>query len=156
MKGAQSVKHSSGVGVTEQCIQAFHEIKMNHRWLYIIYRISDDLKNIIVDEIGDRDRTYADFVDHLKDAERKKQCRYGVYDVQFLQDHVPQERLVFFLWSPECATIRQKMLYSTSKAAFRLRLKGITTEMQCNDDSDLAVSNVLERCSRKYTFSPPI
>ncbi|ESO90185.1 hypothetical protein LOTGIDRAFT_164500 [Lottia gigantea] len=147
---------SSGVGVDDQCIQAFMEIKMHHRYLYIIYKVSDDLKSIVIDEIGGRDRNYADFVNKLKAAENMKQCRYGVYDVQFLQEQVPQERLVFFLWSPEVASVRQKMVYSSSKAAFRLQLKGITTEMQCNDDGDLAVSNVLERCSRKYTFSPPI
>lgn len=44
------------------------------------------------------DRTYDDFVARLKEAERKRQCRYGIFDVRFIQNDVPQEKLAFFLW----------------------------------------------------------
>lgn len=44
------------------------------------------------------------------------------------------------------------MLYSSSKQALRNQMRGIHAEIQCNDDADLAMSNVLERCMRKYTW----
>lgn len=141
---------ASGVGIQDECLKAYDEVKMGHRWLYIIYRISDDLK-ICVEEKGGHDKTYNDFVEKLKEAEKQKQCRYAIFDVRFLQNDVPQEKLAFFLWSPDCASIRQKMLYASSKQALRNNIRGIQAEIQCNDDNDLAMSNVLERCMRKYT-----
>lgn len=42
--------------------------------------------------------------------------------------------------------VKQRMLYSSSVRALKTRLPGIHIEMQCNDDSDLAQSNLLQRC----------
>ena len=41
---------SSGVAVSDECIKVFEEVKMKHKWLYIIFRVSDDLRSIIVEE----------------------------------------------------------------------------------------------------------
>ncbi|GFS09050.1 cofilin/actin-depolymerizing factor [Elysia marginata] len=142
---------ASGVGVADECMQVFQEVKMKHKWLYIIYRISDDHKKIIVEEKATHDKTYNDFVMRMKSAEAKKQCRYAVFDVRFLQNDMPQEKLAFFLWSPDGATVKQKILYTTSLKALRKKMEGITAEIQCTDDSDLTMSNVLERCLNKYT-----
>ncbi|KAK3732654.1 hypothetical protein RRG08_009335 [Elysia crispata] len=142
---------TSGVGVADECMTVFEEVKMKHKWLYIIFRISDDLSHIIVEEKAGHEKTYNDFVMQMKNAEAKKQCRYGVFDVRFLQNDVPQEKLAFFLWSPDCATVKQKILYTTSLKALRKKMEGITAEIQCTDDSDLTMSNILERCCNKYT-----
>ncbi|RUS90651.1 hypothetical protein EGW08_001551 [Elysia chlorotica] len=142
---------SSGVAVADECMEVFDEVKMKHKWLYIIYRISDDLTTIIVEEKAGHEKTYNDFVMKMKSAEAKKQCRYAVFDVRFLQNDVPQEKLAFFLWSPDCATVKQKVLYTTSVQAFKKKMEGITAEIQCTDDCDLTMSNILERCSNKYT-----
>lgn len=141
---------ASGVGVHDDCLRAYEEVKMGHRWLYVIFKVSDDLR-IIVEDRGGHDKTYYDFVEKLKEAEKLRQCRYAIFDVHFMQGGVPQEKLAFFFWSPESATIKQKMLYSSSKQALRNQMRGIHAEIQCNDDTDLAMSNVLERCMRKYT-----
>ena len=45
------------------------------------------------------DKTYNDFVEKLKEAEKKKQCRYAIFDVHFMQNDIPQEKIAFFLWS---------------------------------------------------------
>ena len=42
---------ASGVGILDECLRAYDEVKMGHRWLYIIFRVSEDLK-ICVDEKG--------------------------------------------------------------------------------------------------------
>ena len=52
--------------------------------------------------------------------------------------------------SPEIATVKQKMLYTSSKQALRNKLRGLHAEIQCTDDSELCMSYVLEKCSRKY------
>ncbi len=50
--------------------------------------------------------------------------------------------------SPECATIKQKMIYSSSKDALKKSLIGIGKEMQACDRGDLAWTNVLEKLLR--------
>ena len=55
-------------------------------------------------------------------------------------------RMVHFLLarSPEGATIKQKMLYTSSKDALRKKLVGIGKERQCCDEDDLNWTNVEE------------
>ena len=53
--------------------------------------------------------------------------------------------------SPDCATVKQKMLYTTSLKALKKKMEGIHAEIQATDDSDLTMSNILERCCNKYT-----
>ncbi|KAK0058413.1 actophorin, partial [Biomphalaria pfeifferi] len=53
--------------------------------------------------------------------------------------------------SPDMATIKQKMIYTSSKQALRNKMRGIHAEIQCTEDSDLTMSNVLERICSKYT-----
>ncbi|XP_046576491.1 actophorin-like [Haliotis rubra] len=140
----------SGVAVNEECVTVFENLKMGRQFLYIIYRVTDDLRTIKVEEIGSHYQTYEDFVQRLKDAESKRQCRYAVFDVKFYQNAMPQQRLAFFLWSPDTATTQQKMLYSSSKMTLLKKLEGIPVVLQCNDEDDLSMCNVLDRCISKY------
>lgn len=41
---------SSGVTVCDDCVRVFNEIKLGHKWQYVIYKLTDDLKRIIVEE----------------------------------------------------------------------------------------------------------
>ncbi|XP_052057980.1 actophorin-like isoform X1 [Mytilus californianus] len=141
---------SSGVAVCDECVRVFFEIKRDHKWQYVIYKITDDLKSIVVEERGGKHKTYQDFVNKLKEAEKKGQCRYGLFDVKFSCNDIHSEKLAFFLWSPDTATTRQKMVYSTSAKALKQRLNGLHIVIQCNDETDLALSHVFDKCSAKY------
>ncbi|ESN98719.1 hypothetical protein HELRODRAFT_162169 [Helobdella robusta] len=130
---------SSGVSVNQDCVTVFNEIKLGHKFRYVIYSLNDDLTQC----------TYDDFVDDLKEAESSRQCRYGVFDAQYqLNDGQQRNKLVFFLWSPENATIKQKMVYTSSKVALRKGLVGVGKEIQACDYGDLAWSNVMETLLR--------
>jgi cofilin len=142
---------ASGVGIDDECMHVFDEVKMGHRYLYVIYKISDDYKKIIVEERAGHEKTYNDFVETMKAAEAKRQCRYAIFDVRFMHGEVPQEKLAFFLWSPDKATVKQKMLYTSSKLAFKAKLRGVHADIQCTDESDLIMTNILERVCNKYT-----
>lgn len=141
---------SSGVGVCDDCIRAFNEIKLGHKWQYVIYRLTDDLKTIVVEEKAGLHKTYADFVNKLKEAERKGQCRYGLFDVKFSCNDIHSARLAFFLWSPDSAPTRQKMIYSSSVKALKQKLEGVYVDIQCNDETDLALSHILDKCTARY------
>ncbi|KAI8614614.1 hypothetical protein BC830DRAFT_1050709, partial [Chytriomyces sp. MP71] len=48
-----------------------------------------------------------------------------------------RNKLVFFLWAPDTAKIKSRMLYASSKQAIRQRLNGINTEIQCTDPAEV-------------------
>jgi len=55
--------------------------------------------------------------------------------------------------SPEEASVKQKMLYSSSKEALRLALgDGLARDVQANDLGDLDITNVLEIIGRNDRF----
>ncbi|KDN45404.1 hypothetical protein RSAG8_04991, partial [Rhizoctonia solani AG-8 WAC10335] len=43
---------SSGVAVNQECIEAYQKIKLGKKEKYVIFKLSDDLKQIIVDKIS--------------------------------------------------------------------------------------------------------
>jgi len=43
----------SRVTVTQECIEAFNDLKLGKKTKYIIYKLSDDLKEIMVEDRGD-------------------------------------------------------------------------------------------------------
>lgn len=136
---------SSGVTVQQDCISVYNDVKLRHQFRFLIYSMTDDLKQIRILSKAPPDATYDQFVEELKEAEALKQCRYAVFDADFeLADGQKRSKLVFFLWSPESATVKQKMLYTSSKNAIRKSLVGIGKEVQACDYGDLAWSNVLE------------
>lgn len=140
---------ASGVSVQAECVEVFNQIKLKHMYKYIVYSLTDDFTQIKVECTGKPNADYDEFVECLKQAEEKQQCRYGVYDAAYnLQDGQKRNKLVFFLWSPETAKIKQKMLYTSSKDALKRSLVGIGKDLQACDHGDLAWTNVMELCMR--------
>lgn len=136
---------SSGVTVHPDCVPIFNDLKIGHKYRYIVYSLTDDLHQIRALKTAPPDASYDSFVEEFKEAEEKRQCRYGVYDAEYkLNDGQTRQKLVFFLWSPEAATVKQKMVYTSSKDYLRKALIGIGKEVQACDYGDLAWSSVLE------------
>lgn len=136
---------ASGVSVQQECVTAFNDIKLGHKFRYLVYSLTDDLKQIRVLKTAPPSCTYENFVEDLKEAETQRQCRYGVYDAEYkLKDGQNRTKLVFFLWSPENATVKQKMVYTSSKDALKRALVGIGKEVQACDYGDLEWDSVLE------------
>jgi cofilin len=141
---------ASGVAVCDECKTAFQEIKLGHKYRYVIFRLSPNLKEIVVEKRAEPSATYDEFVEELKAAEKEKECRYAVFDAEFsTKDGQPRNKIVFFMWSPETSHIKQKMVYSSSKDALKKALgEGIAREIQANDHSDLSWSNVLDNITK--------
>lgn len=113
----------------------YEEVKKDKRFRYIVYYIKDE-RVIEVEDTGDRDATYQDFLEKLSSL--KNECRYCVFD--FPVD-IPVEgnadaarmsvnRLVLMRWCPEEAKVKQKMLYSSSYEALKRALVGIYKYVQ--------------------------
>jgi cofilin len=140
---------ASGVSVHPECVELFNDIKLKHNHRYLVYALTDDLRQIRVLKTAPVTATYDEFVEDLKEAEEKRECRYGVFDAEYeLQNGEKRSKLVFFLWSPDSSKVKQKMVYTSSKDALRKALVGVGKDLQANDHGDLAWSNVLEVCMR--------
>ena len=72
--------------VHPDCINLFNDLKVGKSGKkYIIYRISDDVKEIVVDEVG-QEAEYDVFREKLQDAkdkDGKSRPSYAVYDLAF-------------------------------------------------------------------------
>jgi len=137
---------ASGVQVDDECKMSFQEVKLGHKYRFIVYKLTDDLRTIVVELKAEPSKTYEDFVEVMKSAESAQECRYAVFDVEYATvDGQPRNKIVFFMWSPETAKIKQRMVYSSSKDALKKALgEGIGKEIQANDHGDLEFSNVME------------
>ncbi|ELU16345.1 hypothetical protein CAPTEDRAFT_221115 [Capitella teleta] len=144
---------ASGVAVNPECVALFNDIKLKHSYRYIVYALTDDLRQIRVLKTAPVTGTYDEFVEDLKEAEEKRECRYGVFDAEYeLANGEKRSKLVFFLWSPDSSKVKQKMVYTSSKDALRKTLVGVGKDLQANDHGDLAWSNVLEAKYGRYVY----
>ncbi|PKS09710.1 hypothetical protein jhhlp_004331 [Lomentospora prolificans] len=149
--------HSLGrATVSQDCITAFNELKLNKKYKYIIFKVSDDLREIVVEEASEN-QDWEAFREKLINATTKnkrgdvgKGPRYAVYDFQYslASGEGDRNKITFIAWSPDDAGIHAKMIYASSKEALKRSLTGIATELQANDSDDIEYDTVLRIVSK--------
>ncbi|ESO05970.1 hypothetical protein HELRODRAFT_160072 [Helobdella robusta] len=141
---------ASGVQVSDECKTVFQDVKMGHKYRYVIFCISSDLKMIQVQKKAEPGAEYEDFLADMTEAEDLCECRYAIFDFEYLtKDNQSRNKLIFFMWSPEKAKIKQKMVYASSRDALKKALgEGIAKEVQANDHGDLKWESIMEIISR--------
>ncbi|XP_031735298.1 non-muscle cofilin 1-like [Anarrhichthys ocellatus] len=74
----------------------------------------------------------------LQNLMPKDHCRYILYDCHFeTEECCKKEELVFMLWTPDSATIKEKMQYASSKGAIDKVMEGVKHRMQLHDKADI-------------------
>ncbi|KAI8877121.1 hypothetical protein K501DRAFT_45371 [Backusella circina FSU 941] len=135
---------SSGVAVNEQCLELYQNLKIGQKYKYIIFKLSDNLKEIVVDKSAETGE-YDEFLGSLPQDEP----RYAVYDFDYEKPgEGKRSKITFYSWIPDTSKVRQKMLYASSKDALRKNLVGIAIEIQGTDASEVDYDTVLEKASR--------
>ncbi|MFJ9643034.1 actin-binding ADF family protein [Streptomyces sp. NPDC101206] len=135
---------SDAIRVTDECVQAFTELKFGKKHKYVIYAVSADRKEITV-ETTSTDTTYDTFVSALPE----NACRYAVYDFEYKKENEgTRNKIVFFFWSPDTSEVREKMVYAKSKNAIRDALNGVAVEIQGTDASEVSYQAVYDRANR--------
>lgn len=141
---------ASGVTVSDDVIKVFNDMKVRKcasqedikkRKKAIIFCLSDDKKNIIIEEgkeilVGECDEiedVYKRFIEMLP----KDDCRYALYDATYETKETRKEDLVFLFWAPDCAPLKSKMIYASSKDAIKKKFTGIKHELQANHLEDI-------------------
>lgn len=135
----------SGVTLDPSCIQKFDQIKLKHQLRYCTYKIVDR-KTIQVDDRpeaeGDKTKTFDDFTKSLPED----QPRYCVVDVEYItKSGADHSKIVFILWCPDNAGVKDKMLYAASKDTISKSLQGCQLMIQANDHDDLKKEGIQQK-----------
>lgn len=146
----------SGVSISPECVSKFNELKLNKKIKYILYKLSDDYKEIVVEEASE-DGDWDNFREKLINAQSKSKTgkvgkgpRYAIYDFNYdlASGEGSRSKITFIAWSPDDAGIQPKMVYASSKDALKRALNGIATEFQANDEDDIEYQSVLNKVSK--------
>jgi len=136
---------SSGVAVNDEVVTKYQELKLGHQHKFVIFKLSEDLKEVIFERVSEPTASYESFVASLPADD----CRYAVYDFAFQAEGADRNKILFILWCPETAKIKSKMIYTSTKDSIRKKLVGIGSEIQATDRAEIAHDVVLEKCRRK-------
>ncbi|CAA2933525.1 actin-depolymerizing factor [Olea europaea subsp. europaea] len=135
---------SSGMGVADHSKSTYMELQRKKVYRYVIFKIDEKKKEVIVEKTGSPAEGYDDFTASLPEND----CRYAVYDFDYVTSENCQKSKIFFIaWSPSGSRIRAKMLYATSKERFRRELQGIHYEIQATDPTEMDLEVIRERAT---------
>lgn len=82
----------------ETCLKAYDELKLGKKHKFVVYGMGEGMKTITtlkqvrLDEPGATD--FQTFVNELPE----KECRWGVYDMEFDQGEGKRNKLCFVMW----------------------------------------------------------
>ncbi|KAJ1737273.1 cofilin [Coemansia sp. Benny D160-2] len=150
---------SSGITVTPECIEAFGKLKDEHKLQFVIYKLSDNLKNIVVDSTSDDpilDESGNPIKEPEDDYERflsrlpENDGRYAVYEVKYMHEGGKREKVVFYSWVPEKTSIKHKMLYASSRSEVEQKLQGFVHVVQATESDDVLYSTIEKTLSNKF------
>ena len=86
------------MAVEPECLQMFGDLKRKKTYRYVLYKIDGD--RIVVDTSGEPSKTYDDFLAALPEDD----CRYAVFDYEFVTDDSCHKQKIFFIawWVLTC------------------------------------------------------
>ncbi|KAK4775489.1 hypothetical protein SAY87_023450 [Trapa incisa] len=135
---------ASGMAVHDDCKMRFLELKAKRKFRFIIFKIEEKQKQVVVDKVGGPIQSYDDFAASLPANE----CRYAVYDFDFItKENCQKSRIFFIAWSPDTSRVRNKMIYASSKERFKRELDGIQVELQATDPTEMGLDVIQSRAS---------
>ncbi|KAG8065670.1 hypothetical protein GUJ93_ZPchr0004g39029 [Zizania palustris] len=133
---------ASGMAVGDECKVKFLDLKSKRSFRFITFKIDERTQQVVVDKLGLPGDTYDDFTASMPASE----CRYAVFDFDFVTDEHCQKSKIFFIsWSPDTSRVRSKMLYASSKDRFKRELDGIQVELQATDPSEMSMDIIKAR-----------
>jgi cofilin len=139
---AVEAKSMSGVAVAEDCLSVFNKVKMRSNGLqWATFRVEENEGSVLTAATGEVSGDYDDFIAALPESE----CRYAIYDYKYVNaDDCEFSKLVFVVWNPDSARLKNKMLYASTKDFFKSRLSGIAVEIQATDYDEVSEAELRE------------
>ncbi|KAH8497127.1 hypothetical protein H0E87_019720 [Populus deltoides] len=133
---------ASGMAVHDDCKLRFLDLKAKRTYRFIVFKIEEKQKQVIVEKLGEPADSYENFSASLPADE----CRYAVYDFDYVtEENCQKSRIVFIAWCPDTARVRSKMIYASSKDRFKRELDGIQIELQATDPTEMGLDVIRSR-----------
>ncbi|RZC20956.1 Actin-depolymerizing factor 6 [Glycine soja] len=164
-RGLSRPNATSGMGVADHSKNTFMELKQKKVHRYVIFKVDEKKREVVVEKTGGPAESYDDFAASLPEND----CRYAVFDYDFVTSENCQKSKIFFiaclssslvlvknklglnffypslLMSPSTSRIRAKMLYATTKDRFRRELDGVHYEIQATDPTEMDLEVLRDR-----------
>ena len=139
----------TGVKPDDSCASSFEALKSKKESRYIIYTITADGKHISMTSkappVGSCEEDFTKFSALLK-GEYASKCCYAVFDFDWTaEDGHDAQKIMFVLWSPEGAKVKDKMMTTGSKDALKRALVGVGQDFQATDASEITYEACLEK-----------
>lgn len=137
---------ASGIAVLDECTTAFKELLKDRKHSAVVLKISDDLSSVVVDktlppnEAGTAEASYKKFLETLPESD----CRFAIYDFEYVVSDITKNRVVMILWSPDSSKVKSKMMYASSKQAVLNTLEGIQTQVQGTDFDEVGYKAIYD------------
>lgn len=81
--------------VSDECKNLFWELKRKKEHRYIVFKIDEKSKQVLVDKAGGAGESYDDFMASLP----QNDCRYAVFDFDFVTvDNCQKSKIFFIAW----------------------------------------------------------
>ena len=124
----------TGVKPDDTCASSFEALKSKKESRYIIYTITPDGKNITCTSkeapAGTCEEDWAKFSAVLT-GEYATKCCYAVFDFDWTAaDGHEASKIMFVLWSPEGAKVKDKMMTLKSELGFEAEYKNVLMECE--------------------------
>eukprot|EP01052_Picozoa_sp_SAG31_P039595 SAG31_NODE_5520_length_2482_cov_1.771297_1_plen_133_part_00 len=121
----------------------------------IIYSITDDNKSVeCIEKLppsGDCKADWEVFRGKLNGDYASKPV-YAAFDFSWeAEDGHTASKLLFVTWVPEGASIKKKMLTTSTKDAVKRALIGVGQDFQCTDSSENTYEEALDKCKSSTT-----
>jgi cofilin len=84
---------ASGMAVCDECKLKFLELKAKRSFRFIVFKINENVQQVVVDRLGEPGESYDDFTACLP----ADQCRFAVFDFDFVTDENCQKSKIFFI-----------------------------------------------------------
>lgn len=81
------------MGVDDDCKLKFQELRAKRAYPWIIFKVDDDKGVVVVERLGKTDEDY----EVLRKALPEHDCRYLVYDYNFVTAENLQKSKIFFI-----------------------------------------------------------
>ncbi|XP_053317142.1 destrin [Spea bombifrons] len=141
---------SSGVTIGDGVIETFDKMKlMKSEKKAVFFGFSCDEKYIVVEEgkeilSGDCN---GDFFPRLKSMFSDTKCCYALLDIEYVTGESKKRDLIFVLWAPEDAPIKEKMLFASSKPYLKQAFSGVNKQWEIHSQDDLTVDQLAQKLS---------
>merc|ERR1719198_2919996 len=109
---------------------------------YLIFKISDDKKFIVLESKGECGASFEACCTELPETD----CRYAVFDTEITtKAGATANKMMFISWSDDNAPIKKKMLYASSKLALKNSLAGLVDDFQATCKGDLILQELQQK-----------